>query len=642
MLSRLRYILSFYVLTVVIFVGAKVVFMLSNLGGHELSVADAWQVICHGLSLDLSTALYFLIVPFLLTLVSVWVKVPRWLYRIYYGLVAVAFALAFVADTSLYPFWGFKLDASCLQYLDTPTEAMASVSAGYLLLRLILVGGVGVLVFWGYNRAHGVHGAGAGANRAYGANKAYGRRLAETAFYLLLIPVIVIGIRGGLDESTTNVGQVYFSQNQFLNHSAVNPVFSFLSSLERTASYVPDYQFMDDAECERIVAELYPVESVDIDTLLRTQRPNVVVILMESCGGIFTGLEGRADVMPRLEQLMQEGVSFDSCYANSWRTDRGTVCTYSGYPSFPVSSVMKMPSKTRLLPGMAKTLAQEGYRTAYLYGGDINFTNMRSYLVGTGFERLTWKKDFSADEQKSAEWGVRDDLMFKAVSRQIVDYSSHEQPFFIGFSTLSSHEPWDVPEGWKVEGGRLKVEDGRWKVEGGRLKVEDGEWDEVLNAFSYLDHCIGTFVDALRQTPAWDNLLIVLLPDHGIDYNGVTAEDPRHDHIPMVWTGGAVKAPRRIKRICNQTDLPATLLGQMGIGHTDFRYSRDVMSSNYTHRVAVHTYNNGIAMVDSTGRAMYDLTAERMIQGTGPDAERLIRIGKAVLQSAAKDLKNKN
>ena len=147
MLSRLRYILSFYVLTVVIFVGAKVVFMLSNLGGHELSVADAWQVICHGLSLDLSTALYFLIVPFLLTLVSVWVKVPRWLYRIYYGLVAVAFALAFVADTSLYPFWGFKLDASCLQYLDTPTEAMASVSAGYLLLRLILVGGVGVLVF---------------------------------------------------------------------------------------------------------------------------------------------------------------------------------------------------------------------------------------------------------------------------------------------------------------------------------------------------------------------------------------------------------------------------------------------------------------------------------------------------------------
>ena len=421
---------------------------------------------------------------------------------------------------------------------------------------------------------------------------------------------------GGLDESTTNVGQVYYSQNQFLNHSAVNPVFSFLSSMEKTATYVPDYQFMDDEACEQLVDSLYPTESIHVDTLLNTSRPNVVVILMESCGAIFTGLEGRADVMPRLEQLMQEGVSFDSCYANSWRTDRGTVCTYSGYPSFPVSSVMKMPSKSRLLPGLAKSLTAEGYAASYFYGGDINFTNMRSYLIGTGFQQLTWKKDFTADEQKSAEWGVRDDIMFSAVSRQIADYDAKQQPFFIGFSTLSSHEPWDVP-----------------------LKKFD---DEVLNAFYYLDHCIGTFVDALRKTPSWENLLVVLLPDHGIDYKEVGAEDPRHDHIPMVWTGGAVKAPRRIKSVCNQTDLPATLLGQMNMSHADYRYSRDVMSSNYTHRVAVHTYNNGIIMVDSTGRTMFDLTSNRMIQGEGPDAERLIHIGKAVLQSAAKDLKMRN
>ena len=611
MISRLRYILSFYLLTIAIFAGAKVVFMLSNLGGHDAAVGDLWQVLCHGLSLDLSTALYLLIVPFLLSLVSLWVKVPRWLYRIYYGVVALALALAFVADTSLYPFWGFKLDASCLQYLDTPTEAMASVTTGYLLLRFVAIALVAFCIYWLYDRC-----------RPSSSTLRLLPKVATTLVWVLLIPAIVIGIRGGLDESTTNVGQVYFSQNQFLNHSAVNPVFSFLSSLERTASYVPDYRFMDDGECERLVAQYYPVESVGVDTLLRTQRPNVVVILMESCGAIFTGLEGRADVMPRLERLMQEGVSFDSCYANSWRTDRGTVCTYSGYPSFPVSSVMKMPSKSRLLPGMARTLAGEGYQTAYLYGGDINFTNMRSYLVGTGFERLTWKNDFPTDEQKSAEWGVRDDIMFRELASQIADYTAKDQPFFIGFSTLSSHEPWDVPE---RPGG------GKW--------LKDG--DETQNAFCYLDHCIGTFVDSLRRTPAWDNLLIIMLPDHGIDYKEVTAEDPRHDHIPMVWTGGALKGPQRIKRICNQTDLPATLFGQMGIGHADFRYSRDVMSRNYVGRMAVHTYNNGIAMVDSTGRAMYDLTAERMIRGEGPDAERLIRIGKAVLQSATNDLKQK-
>ena len=605
MKQRIRYLLRFYLLTVTVFIAAKVGFMLFNHEEHDFTLADVWQVIWHGLSLDLSTSLYLLAVPFLLTIVSVWVKAPRWLFYGYNAIIGLAMALAFVADTSLYPFWGFKLDASCLQYLDTPTEAMASVSAGYLVLRGVAIVALAALVF-------GLYGKMENSER----DGRLGLRLIETLLYLLLIPVIIIGIRGGLDESTTNVGQVYYSQNQFLNHSAVNPVFSFLSSMEKTATYVPDYQFMDDEACEQLVDSLYPTESIHVDTLLNTSRPNVVVILMESCGAIFTGLEGRADVMPRLEQLMQEGVSFDSCYANSWRTDRGTVCTYSGYPSFPVSSVMKMPSKSRLLPGLAKSLTAEGYAASYFYGGDINFTNMRSYLIGTGFQQLTWKKDFTADEQKSAEWGVRDDIMFSAVSRQIADYDAKQQPFFIGFSTLSSHEPWDVP-----------------------VKKFD---DEVLNAFYYLDHCIGTFVDALRKTPSWENLLVVLLPDHGIDYKEVGAEDPRHDHIPMVWTGGAVKAPRRIKSVCNQTDLPATLLGQMNMSHADYRYSRDVMSSNYTHRVAVHTYNNGIIMVDSTGRVMFDLTSNRMIQGEGPDAERLIHIGKAVLQSAAKDLKMRN
>ena len=600
MKQRLQYLLNFYLLTVLIFVVAKVGFMLFNHEGHEFTVGDMWQVVWHGLSLDLSTALYFVSLPFLLTVINVWVKVPQWIFKAYYVLIALVFALAFVADTSLYPFWGFKLDASCLQYMETPAEAMASVSVGYLLLRLLVIVAVATIIFFIYktyetNHSHSSH------------------KIPETLLYLLFVPLIVIGIRGGLDESTTNIGQVYYSQNQFLNHSAVNPVFSFLSSMEKTASYVPDYHFMDDAECDRIISELYPTNSINADTLLNTTHPNVVVILLESCGAIFTALEGHTDVMPHLNQLMQESVCFDSCYANSWRTDRGTVCTYSGYPSFPVSSVMKMPSKTRLLPGLARTLAGEGYQTSYIYGGDINFTNMRSYLIGTGFEQLTWKKDFSSDEQKTAEWGVRDDIMFDELARQIADHDAKAQRFFIGFSTLSSHEPWDVP-----------------------AKKMD---DEILNAFSYLDDCIGTFINALRQTSAWRDLLVVLLPDHGINYKDIGNEDVRRNHIPMVWTGGAIKSPRHIRRVCNQTDLPATLLGQLGIPHADFRYSRDVMSDNYTHPVAIHTYNNGITVVDSTGYAIFDLTADRMIQGKGASAERLIHIGKAVLQSAAQDLK---
>ena len=599
MRCRAKFLLKAYLWTVLVFVIAKVCFMLFNHEEHEFTIGDIWQVIIHGLTLDLSTALYFLIVTFLAMMVSVWWngKALTKILHVYFLLIAIAFALAFVADTSLYPFWGFKLDASCLQYLETPDEAAASVSTGYLIIRavVLIIATIAIYIPFHYPLST-LH------------SPLSTKKLVETFFYLLCIPLIIIGIRGGVDESTTNIGQVYFSQNQFLNHSAVNPVFSFLASFEKTASNNVSYEFMDETECEQIVRKLYDTNSIDSDTLLKTQAPNIIIILMEGCGGEFTEIGGRQDITPNLNRLASEGIYFTNCYANSWRTDRGTACTYSGYPSFPTMSVMKMPAKTRNLPNIAKTLKEErGYNTHYLYGGDINFTNMRSYLISGGFEHLTWKADYSAEDQASAEWGVRDDITFETLY-QIS--TTLKPPYLIGFSTLSSHEPWDVP-----------------------VRKFD---DEVLNAFYYLDQCIGKYIERLRKSPVWGNTLVIILPDHGINYKDIDELHPLRNHVPMIWAGGTVKAPRRIEVICNQTDLPATLLGQLGLSHDDFTFSRDVLSKTYTWPLAIHTYNNGFSMVDSTGLTVYDLNSNQTVKGHGD-----ITIGKAILQAASEDLKKK-
>ena len=602
MLKRAEYLLRFYLLTLLLFIAAKVVFMLCNVTDNPFKAGDVVDVIYHGISLDLSTALYFLILPFLITIISIyWQKKPLFvLLRVYHLIIAIAFALAFVADTSLYAFWHFKLDASCLQYLETPTEAMASVSWGYIAIRLVIFVLVAWLIFKAYQKTVRT------LRTASPPRADYKSALLGLLAFILSIPVFVIGIRGGLGESTTNVGQVYYSQNQFLNHSAVNPVFSFLASFEKTANNIVDYDYYSQEACNSLLEGVYPVTSVDTDTLLTMQRPDIVIILMESAGDFL------ADVMPRLQQLKKEGINFSNCYGNTWRTDRGTVCTYSGYPSFPTSSVMKMPSKTQHLPSIARTLQKAGYQTSYFYGGDINFTNMRSYLVGTGFEQLTWMKDFSKAEQETSEWGVRDDIMFKAVYQKLT--SHHEKPQLIGFSTLSSHEPWDVP----------------------LQKIDE----PIKNAFYYLDDCIGHFIDQLRQTPQWDSTLIVLLPDHSIDYGELNESKEARYRIPMVWTGGVVKAPMDVRQICNQTDLAATLLAQLGLPHDDFRWSRDVLSKTYQYPLAVHNFNNGFTMIDSTGFMVYDLNSKQIMVNRSSDAQRLEQLGKAVLQATTKDLKD--
>lgn len=609
----LLFLLRTYVLTVLLFIVAKGVFMLCNGTGHDIGFSDFFSVVRHGLTLDLSTALYFLIVPLLVCMASVWIRVPRWVLRLYFALVAIAFALAFVADTSLYAFWGFKLDASCLQYLDQPEGITQSVSVGYLLWRFVVLVAVAIAIYavLAYSCSF-VHSR-KGDNSPTGVVQPAGirKKVRQTVSYVLLMPLMVIGIRGGFGESTTNIGQMYYSQNQFLNHSAVNPVFSFLYSLGHQLGDLSQYAFFDEQECRNLVANVFTTESIDADTLLTTQRPDIVIILMESAGEEFSS------VMPRLQQLKQEGINFSQCYGNSWRTDRGTICALSGYPSFPSVSVMKIPEKSRSLPAIARTLSSVGYQTSYLYGGDINFTNMRSYLIATGWQQLTSMDDYNSSDRHSAQWGVRDDITFSTLFDRIVnrraDVTASTPPRLFGYSTLSSHEPWDVP-------------------------VQRNN-DEVLNAFAYLDDCLGNFIDRLRQTPQWQNLLVILTADHGINYGQNDQSHPKaKNHIPMLWLGGAVKEPRQVNTICNQSDLAATLLGQLGLSHSDFAFSRDVLSATYTYPTAVHNYNNAQWLCDSTGHVLYDFDANRFIVSESADANRLLRVSKAILQTTTADL----
>lgn len=273
---------------------------------------------------------------------------------------------------------------------------------------------------------------------------------------------------------------------------------------------------------------------------------------------------------------------------------------------------MKMSTKVGHISSIARSLKKEGYDTEYLYGGDINFTKMKGYLISTGFERLHWKQDYTAEEQATSKWGVCDEITFKTLSEMVLSHTDGK-PFLIGYSTLSSHEPWDVPVN-------------KYK-------------EKQYNGFSYVDQCISTFLDTMRQSPQWDNLLIVFMPDHSSDFNEYNEQHPDRNRIPMVWTGGAVKEPKKLDMLCNQSDFAATLLGQMRISHADFTFSRDVTSNSYHYPFAIHMFNNGISMTDSTGFMLYDLTSEQIIVKTSPDAERMARTAKAVLQMAGEDLK---
>ena len=608
MKKRIAYISLYFFTVLLIFILQKPLFMLYN-GSIEkgFGFADYMQVMVHGASLDAATAGYLTAFPFLLVLISIWFRkfpLKKILYG-YYILAAALISIIFVVDMALYTFWGFKLDASVFLYIDSPKEALASVSVGFILLRVLAILLLIALNSWVLLKI------------TPSVLTATRKRIAGTAGMLLLGGVLFIIIRGGVTESTSNIGQVYFSNEPFLNHSAVNPDFSLLSSMGKSQDFASEFNFFDEEKRAALFDGLYPTTDGDsIIQVLNTKRPNILIILMEGFGGAFVEpLGGLPDVTPHFNRLSKEGVFFTNCYANSFRTDRGTVCTFSGYLGLPTASVMKIPAKSRTLPAIAEGLSKAGYKTDFLYGGDINFTNMKSYLLSTGYQRLTANTDFSLAEQTSNAWGVNDDITFEYLYNQLRN-RKEEGPWHTAFLTLSSHEPFEVPY------HRLE--------------------DKIPNAFAYTDECLGKFIDRLKQTPAWKDLLVICLPDHGFYYprEGSNAM-PRFYHIPLLWLGGAVKQPMQVDKIMNQTDLAATLLGQLGLEHTAFTFSRNVLGSDYKYPFAFYSFNNGFSFRDSTGVTVFDNNSSSILFDEPEADESRLDKGKAILQTVYDDLGNR-
>ena len=81
-------------------------------------------------------------------------------------------------------------------------------------------------------------------------------QLGSTFAILLAGGILFIPIRGGVTTSTANVGMVYFSQNQFLNHSAINPCFSLIASLSKQQDFASQFDFYPEEKI-KAVTELY-------------------------------------------------------------------------------------------------------------------------------------------------------------------------------------------------------------------------------------------------------------------------------------------------------------------------------------------------------------------------------------------------
>ena len=150
---------------------------------------------------------------------------------------------------------------------------------------------------------------------------------------------------------------------------------------------------------------------------------------------------------------------------------------------------------------------------------------------------------------------------------------------------------------------------------------------------------VGRMIDKLRASPAWDDLLVVLVADHGYPWpRSLSYNEPLRHRIPMIWTGGAVAGPRVVEEYASQIDICATILGQLEVAHDDFDYSKDIFAPTPPRKFAYYTFNDGFGVVDASGEAVWDATSGKAVSETSPA---LMDVGRTMLQTTYTDIGNR-
>lgn len=635
-MKQIIWFVKTYATFVVLFVLQKPLFLFLEKGSATQPVDNIFTelpaVIWHGLPLDLSMAGYLSVIPGFLSIAVVWLKrdLVKPIMNIYFIIASLFITCSFLLNASLYPYWKYPLDSTPLFYFFTsPADAIASVSIWQVILSIVILIVLTVGVWFTlrmrgekrqqYSRySYGYGGLGSGKRKRF---DDFDRHRGRTSIILLLLTgLLFLPIRGGITVSTMNTGQAYFSQNAYLNHSAVNPLFSLLESITHQEDFASQYRFMKDKEADKIFATMTSTSDENTYPLLneatfKKGTPDILIVIMESfASDIMPSMGSYKDVAVCLDSIAQQSILFTRFYANSFRTDRGMVSILSGYPAQPTTSIMRYPRKTSQLPSIARNLAKyKNYKTTYYYGGDADFCNMRSYLVSQGYQHIISDANFPI-EDKLSKWGVPDHILAAKMMEDIKAQQNEKRPMLRILQTSSSHEPFEVPY------HRLK--------------------DKRLNAFAYTDSVMGAIVREYRKLPRWKNTLIVFVPDHVGGYKeNLNDHDRSRYQIPLILAGGAISRPMKVGIIGSQHDIAATLLGQLGVEHREFTFSKNMMS-DATPKFAFFAVNDAFGIVSEENSLIYDNRAKRIVYDKGEKGFNLKR-GQAYLQKLYDDLSKK-
>ena len=519
---------------------------------EKIPFSNVVGIFWYSINLDIATACYLLVIPFIILLVQTLYS-PVWLNyvnKIYTGIMIFAYSLTAAGEMGIYTEWKTKLTYKVIKYLSRPSEIYNSAETGIfflLIVLLILMFLAGIVSYQKVFYVEIVH---------------IKRNLWFTFLFLLLTSgLIFIGMRGGVQQIPINQSQSYYSKYNILNLTAVNNFFNLdISIFENLSNFRRNpYVFMDQEKAQKIVREIYTTQKDSTQYILKSTRPNIVIFILESWSAdLIEDLGGEPEITPEFKKLEKNGILFDRVIASGARSEQGMASILGGFPATPISSITVQPDKFVKLPSLTKILKNQGYGTSFYFGGQLIYGNIRSYIIFNSFDKIMEGKDFP-EEIPRGKLGIHDQY---TLDWQLRDMNREKPPFFSALFTVSTHSPWDQPFEKPLKWG-------------------DNE-QEYINAAYYTDHCLGEYFEKAKGEPWFDNTLFIIVADHSHNsYRNWHPKSKEYHRIPLLFYGNVIKEEYKgtiCHKLGNQQDIAATLLAQLRISSKEFRWSKNLLN----------------------------------------------------------------
>ncbi len=611
MKTILKSLIKQFIFWLLFFAFLRAIFLIYNykfLIIEDISFCEVIASFWYAINLDIASTCYILLVPFLILLVQS-LYCPNWLNifnKVYTAIILFLYSLLTTAELGIYEEWKTKLHYKALKYLSNPTEIYDSAETdkffiliGILILQFL----IGFFIFrkFFYQKIKGIK-----------------RNYIFSILFLLITPVLlVVGMRGGIRQIPINQSQSYYSKHNILNLAAVNSGFNlYISIFENLKNFGKNpFEFYSSEEAEIIVDEIYKTPIDSTIYILKTQRPNIVLIIMESWSGdLIESLGGESGITPKFRELEKDGILFTNIYSPGTRSEQGMASIFSGFPAHPISAITVQPDKFVKLPSLNHLLKNTGYSTSFYFGGQLIYGNIRSYIIYNDFDKITEIYDFP-DDIPQGKLGIHDEFVF---DWQLQELNKERVPFFSTIFTISTHSPFDMPMEKKIFWG--------------------DNVNMYLNSAWYTDSCLGDFISKAKKQAWFDNTLFIVVADHShYSYRNWSYFSPEYHKIPLLFFGNVIKDEykgMKCDKLGSQTDIVGTLLPQLEIDTKKFHWSKNLLNPE-SPEFAYVAFEEGIGWIRPSGDFFYDNRFDHFyyinIDSTSQDS--IIKEGKAFLQS---------